>query len=62
MKNKMATLLGNYFSTAENQVSQCDDQILGSTAETLIIHFDQEKFDFFLGVAKVPYMCASTGR
>jgi len=37
----MATLLGNCFSTVENQVPQCD---VGSPAETLVIHFDQEKF------------------
>ena len=48
MKNKMATPLGTYFSTVENQVSQCDDQTLGSIAETLVIHFDQEKFEQLL--------------
>ena len=41
----MVTPLGTAFSTAENQVSQCDDQALGSITETLIIHFDQEKFE-----------------
>jgi len=35
----MATPLGTCFSTAENQVPQCD---IGSTAETMVIHFDQE--------------------
>ena len=45
MKNKMATTLGNAFSTAENQVSQCD---VGSTTGTLIIHFGQERFEQFL--------------
>ena len=29
----MATPLGIAFSTAENQVSQCDEQTFGSTAE-----------------------------
>jgi len=29
-------------------VSQCDDQTLRSIAETLVIHFDQEKFDQLL--------------
>jgi len=33
MKNKMATLLGTVFSTAENQVSQCDEQTFGSNSE-----------------------------
>ena len=55
MKNKIATLLGKAFSTAENQVSQCDDQTLGSIAKTLVIHFDQEKFDQLLsGGSKSP--------
>jgi len=63
MKNKMATPLGTLFSTAENQVSQCDDQTLGSIAETLVIHFDQEKFEQLLSRgSKSPYMCTSTGR
>jgi len=29
-------------------VSQCDNQTLGSTAETLVIQFDQEKFEQLL--------------
>ena len=29
----MATPLGNKFSTAENQVSQCDEQTFGSNSE-----------------------------
>jgi len=41
----MATPLGNCFSTCENQVPQCD---VGSTTETLVIHFDQEKFEQLL--------------
>ena len=44
----MATPLGNEFSTVENQVSQCDDQTFGSIAETLVIHFDQERFEQLL--------------
>jgi len=40
----MATPLGTSFSTAENQVSQCDDQTFRSIAETPIIHSGQEKF------------------
>jgi len=51
----MATPLGTVFSTAENQVSQCDDQTFGSIAETLVIHFDQEKFEQLLsGGSKSP--------
>ena len=41
IENKIATLLGNPFSINEKVVSQCDDQTLGSTAEMLIIQFDQ---------------------
>jgi len=48
MENKMATSLGKAFSTAENQVLQCDDQILESIAKTLVIHFDQKKFERLL--------------
>ena len=33
MENKMATPLRINFSTAENQVSQCDEQTFGSTSE-----------------------------
>ena len=33
MENKMATPLGKIFSTAENQVSQCDEQTFGSISE-----------------------------
>ena len=44
----MATPLGIVFSTAENQVSQCDDQTLGSIAEILVINFVQEKFEQLL--------------
>ena len=51
----MATPLGNKFSTAENQVSQCGDQTLGSTAETLVINFDQEKLEqLLIGGSKSP--------
>ena len=51
----MATLLGTLFSAADNQVSQCDDQTFGSIAETLVINFDQEKFEQLLtGGSKNP--------
>jgi len=41
----MATPLGTAFSTVENQMLQCD---VRSTAETMVINFDQEKFEQFL--------------
>ena len=51
----MVTLLGTAFSTAENQLSQCDDQTLGSIAETLVINFNQDKFKQLLtGDSKNP--------
>ena len=40
----MTIPLGTPFSTAENQVSQCDDQTLKSIAKTLVVYFDQKKF------------------
>ena len=42
MKNKLATPLGTVFSTAENQVSQCDEQTFESIAKALAIHSGQE--------------------
>ena len=51
----MATLLGSKFSTAENQVSQCDDQTFKSIAEMPVIHSGQEKFRQLLpGGSKSP--------
>jgi len=44
----MATPLGIAFSTAENQVLQCDNQTRGFIAKTLVIHFDQESFEQLL--------------
>ena len=46
MKNKKATPLGKFeFSTAEDQVSQCNVRY---TTETTVIHFDQERFEQLL--------------
>ena len=41
----MAIPLGTCFSIVENRVPQCD---IGSTAQTLVIHFDQERFEQLL--------------
>jgi len=41
----MATLLGSVFSTNEKAVAQADLKLLGSTVESLVIEFDQEKFE-----------------
>ena len=55
----MATPLGTVFSTAKNQVSQCEDQTFGSIVETLVIHFDQERFEQLLsGGYQKPSTCA----
>ena len=47
------TPLGETFSTAENAVLQCDNQTLRSTAETLVIQFDYEKFEQLLSRGSV---------
>ena len=44
----MATPLGTSFSTDENVVAQADVQLLGKMVESLVIEFDQEKFEEFL--------------
>ena len=44
----MATPLGTSISTDENTVAQADIQLLGKTVESLIVEFDQRKFEEFL--------------
>ena len=44
----MTTLLGKIFFNNKKTVPQCDDETLGSTAETLVIQFDQERFEQIL--------------
>ena len=44
----MATPLGKVFFNNKRTVSQCDDETLGSNAETLVIQFDQERFEQIL--------------
>ena len=48
MENKMVTPLGKFFLTNKKIMSQCDYESFASTAETLIIQFDQEKFEQLL--------------
>jgi len=43
----MATPLGNSFSSDENAMAQADVRLLGKTV-SLIVEFDQEKFEEFL--------------
>jgi len=44
----MATPLGTSFSTDENVVAQIDVRLFRKTLESLIVEFDQEKFEKFL--------------
>jgi len=60
-KQKMATLLGTSFSTNENTVAQVDVQLLRKMVESLVIEFDQEKFEKFLSSGPLsPRQCDST--
>ena len=44
----MVTPLGTIFSTDEKAVAQADVRLIESTFESLVIEFDQEKFEEFL--------------
>ena len=44
----MATPLGTSFFTDENVVMQVDVQLLGKMVQSLVIEFDQGKFEEFL--------------
>jgi len=44
----MATPLGKVFSTNEKDVAQADLKLLGSTVESLVAEFNQEKFEQLL--------------
>ena len=39
------TPLGTFFSNNEKITLQCNDETFGSIVETLVIHFDQERFE-----------------
>ena len=43
----MATPLGSSFSTDDNIVAQADVQLLGMIVESLVVEFDQGKFEKF---------------
>ena len=49
----MATPLGPSFSTDEKAVAQADLKLLGSTIESLVVEFDQEKYDQFLSSGSI---------
>ena len=44
----MATQLGTSFFTDEKAVAQADVQLLEKMVESLVVEFDQEKFEEFL--------------
>ena len=44
----MMTPLGTDFSTDEKIVAQDDVKFLGSTVESLVVEFDQKRFEEFL--------------
>jgi len=44
----MVIPLGTVFSTDKKTVAQADLKLLGSTVESLIVKFDQEKFEELL--------------
>ena len=44
----MATPLGTIFSTDEKIVAQTDVKFLGSMVESLVVEFNQERFEEFL--------------
>jgi len=55
MENKMATPLGKISFNKKKMTPRRDDETLGSTAETLVIQFDQERFEQVLsGGGKSP--------
>ena len=55
MKNKMKTPLETLFSNNEKKMFPCNDETFESSAKTLVIQFDQEKFEEVLsGGGKSP--------
>jgi len=49
----MATPLGTYFSSDENLVAQDDLRLLRSTAESLVVDFNQEKYEELLSSGSI---------
>jgi len=49
----MTTPLGTFFSTDEKAVAQVDLMLLGSTIESLMVEFDQEKFEELLSLVSI---------
>ena len=49
----METPLGTVFSTNEKVVTQIDLRLLGSMIESLVVKFDQEKFEELLSLGSI---------
>ena len=49
----MATLLGNTFSTNEKAVAQANLKLIGSTVESFVVKFDQEKFEKLISLGSI---------
>ena len=67
VKQEMTTPLGNTFSTDEQVVAQGDVIYMGKTVESLVVEFDQAKYEEFLSSgSKSPkaraYRRVSTGK
>jgi len=49
----MATPLGMIYYTDEEMVAQSDTELLGSMVESLVVEFDQERYEKFLSAGSV---------
>ena len=49
----MVTPLGNVFSIDEKVIAQVHLNLIGSTVESLVVEFDQEKFEQLLSSGSV---------
>ena len=49
----MATLLGKNFTTEDKVVAQADLKLLGSEVESLVIEFNQEKYEKLLSAGSI---------
>ena len=58
----MATPLRIVFSTNEKAIAQVDLKLLGSTVESLVVEFDQEKFEQLLSSGSISPKVSSKTR
>ena len=52
-EQKMMTPLGSVFSTDEKTIAQIDLKLLESKVESLVVEFDQEKFEELLSLSSI---------